>query len=292
MGQKIGEGGGSDVFEWGNNQVIKLAKSNFSVYGMELEFRNCRIAWEAGLHVPETFDFVTWNNRPGIIYEKIEGVSLYDVFIKNLSEAGKAAKDGDRFLKEREGKADSIGITASVLAEIHQTPIPTGKLKLRPQREGLEYAIRNGSDYLSPSEKEVVIELLDQMPKKEQFCHGDPNPGNIIIRDGKPVIIDWMDASVGSPEADIAEYVVMIRYAVLPPTIPAQAVALFDAIREDLISRFIEEYRQLADLSMEDLDKWIIIIAARKLFPSAIREEEKELLAKLVRKESSEIVEK
>jgi thiamine kinase-like enzyme len=89
-------------------------------------------------------------------------------------------------------------------------------VNLPSQRESLKYSIR-AKDYLTAAEKEAVITILEGLPIKQQLCHGDPNPGNIILRDGKAVIIDWMDASIGNPEADLAEYIVMIKYAVIPP---------------------------------------------------------------------------
>lgn len=74
--------------------------------------------------------------------------------------------------------------------------------------------------YLSQAEKAAVIAQLDQLPMKQQLCHGDPNPGNILLRDHDAVIIDWNNASTGNPEADLAEYIIMIRYAILPPHLP------------------------------------------------------------------------
>ncbi|CAM4442637.1 hypothetical protein PAXY110619_15315 [Paenibacillus xylanexedens] len=65
-----------------------------------------------------------------------------------------------------------------------------------------------------------MIAQLDQLPMKQQLCHGDPNPGNILLRDHDAIIIDWNNASTGNPEADLAEYIIMIRYAILPPHLP------------------------------------------------------------------------
>ena len=59
--------------------------------------------------------------------------------------------------------------------------------------------------------------------------NGDPNPGNILIGDkNEVVVIDWMDASIVNLEADLAEYIIMIRYAILPSFIPEKVSVQFD----------------------------------------------------------------
>lgn len=40
IGRKIGEGGNSEVFEWGNNKVIKLAKPNTDITALQREYKN------------------------------------------------------------------------------------------------------------------------------------------------------------------------------------------------------------------------------------------------------------
>ena len=46
---------------------------------------------------------------------------------------------------------------------------------------------------------------LEGMPKHHKLCHGDFNPGNIIITDdGTPYILDWSHATQGNASADVA----------------------------------------------------------------------------------------
>nr|WP_258881249.1 phosphotransferase [Paenibacillus sp. sptzw28] len=125
---------------------------------------------------------------------------------------------------------------------------------------------------------------LDQLPMKQQFCHGDPNPGNILLRDNDAVIIDWNNASTGNPEADLAEYIIMIRYAILPPHLPCEASVVLNATREASIRIFMEEYQRLSSIGYADIEPWIAPIAARKLVADAISEEEKNLLVNEIRR--------
>jgi aminoglycoside phosphotransferase (APT) family kinase protein len=104
-----------------------------------------------------------------------------------------------------------------------------------------------------------------------------------MIRDGKAVIIDWMNASIGNPEADLAEYVVMIRFAILPSYLPNELNVYFNSNRESIIKVFIDEYTSLSGITNDEVDAWIIPIAARKLSADAISEEEKTLLVNEIR---------
>ncbi|MFA9560335.1 phosphotransferase [Evansella sp. AB-rgal1] len=273
LGKKIGDGGCSEVFELEKNKIIKLAKPNTSHSSMEREYQNSCLAWEAGLKVPKPYQIVEWNNRSGIIFEKVEGESLYTKFIKTFTKLV-----GELNLENTD--QNSLSITAHVLSQIHATPISG----LPSQRSILKYSILHGGNYLSSEEKQYVIDLLDKIPEKFQLCHGDPNPGNIIICDGKPVIIDWMEASIGNPEADIAEYILMLRYAVLPLDIPETAVRVFHSIREKLVISFMEEFKKRGNLPLTDMDSWMVVVAARKLSASGICEEEKQLLTKEIKK--------
>jgi thiamine kinase-like enzyme len=125
---------------------------------------------------------------------------------------------------------------------------------------------------------------LDSLHIKQQLCHGDPNPGNILIRDEKAVIIDWMNASLGNPEGDLAEYLIMIRYAILPSYLPNEVVGYFNSIRESIIKVFIDEYTRLSDITYDEIDAWITPMAAQKLSADGISEDEKILLVNEIRK--------
>lgn len=272
IGKKIGEGGCSEVFEWGGpHQIVKIGKANTSFEDMRKEFTNTLIVWENGLPAVRPLEFLEVDGSPAIVFERINGVSLLERFLHQMLQSQGVAVNGDF-------KKDSIYATARLLNDVHRM----SNLNLPPQREMLIQSIRP-PQYLSSSEKEEVIKRLLRLPMKSKVCHGDPNPGNIIISEGKAVFIDWMNASIGNPEADAAEYILMVRYAVLPEHLPTFATKAFDNIREKIVSVFCEEYCQLSGITYEEIDEWIVPVAARKLCADAISEEEKRILLTEIR---------
>ncbi|WFD11877.1 aminoglycoside phosphotransferase family protein [Tepidibacter hydrothermalis] len=272
MGRKINEGSSAEVFEWENDEkIIKLAKNKKRHQSMLTEYLNSQVAWDNGVSVPQPFGLVDVDGRPGIIFERIYGETLMERFVNQKG-----------FNYE-----DVARITAKILSETHGKKIPN----IRSQREAIIYSI-NGANYLTNSEKKLVVDILNNIPIKEQLCHGDPNLNNILIRDNKALLIDWRHASIGNPETDLAEYILMTRYAIvpmvrqaiLPRHIPSEIEYYINSIKEEIIKVFIDEYTKLSDITSEDIDSWIIPMAARRLSVGIIPKSEKEQLVGEIRR--------
>lgn len=267
IGKKIGEGGNSEVFELENNaKVIKLAKSNTNKTALQREYKNNLTAWKMGLSVPQPFEIVELNNRPGIVFERIYGETLKERLFNNLI-AEPPKIDWDDFR-----------CTARLLCEIHKL----SSEEIPQQRDSLKGQILS-VDYLTEDEKSAVIGILNSLPIKSRISHGDPNPNNILMRNGDPVMIDWNNATNGNPETDLAEYIIMIKFAVLPPETPKNVLKHFDSIRGTIVKVFMDEYTLLTGTTYDEVDPWIVPIAARKLTADAISDKEKQLLLNEIR---------
>lgn len=277
LGNKIGEGGCAEVFEWEDgSKVVKLAKPNTITAALEAELHHCRIASACGLPVPKPYDLVNVEGRAGIVFERIDGETIMKRFVEKAVEQSK--------LPEFRPTGDFVNarITAQLFHQIHSHSVD----HMPSQRENIKHNIVE-EQYLSEAEKAAVIAQLDQIPMKQQLCHGDPNPGNILLRDQDAVVIDWSNASTGNPEADLAEYIIMIRYAILPPHLPHEATVVLNATRESSIHVFMEEYEKLSGIGYADIEPWIAPVAARKLIADAISDAEKTLLVNEIRRRIS-----
>ncbi|MCG7346006.1 phosphotransferase [Sporosarcina sp. ACRSL] len=267
LGRKLGEGGNSEVFEWGD-KVIKLAKPNTDLTDLQREFHNTLTVWRMGVPVPQPFEMLEVKHRPGIVFERVDGESITERLFNAATSSAQPEFDWN-----------GVRMTARLLSELHQLSTDD----IRPQRDFLKRQIRSVV-HLQEDEKEDIIRLLDQLPEKNQICHGDPNPNNIMISNGDPIVIDWNDATCGNPESDVAEYIVIIKFAILPPETPQVIVKAFDSMRAKIIEVFMEEYTLFTGTTYEEIEPWIVPIAARKLTADAISDEEKQLLVKEIRK--------
>lgn len=270
IGRKIGEGGNSEVFEWGHHKVIKLAKPNTGIIALQREYNNNLAVWKMGLSVPQPFEIVTVNHQPGIVFERVDGESTKERLFKTFMGGSNVNNQGIDW--------EDVRMTARFLSELHQL----SNDEIQPQRAFLKSQIRS-ANHLNKDEKENVIGILDHLPVKNKICHGDPNPNNILVRNGESVFIDWNDATVGNPESDVAEYILMIKYAILPPETPQMIIRAFDEIRETIVQVFMEEYTLLTGITYDEVEPWFVPIATRKLTADAISDEEKKLLVKEIR---------
>lgn len=275
IGAKIGEGGCSEVYELDNGRVLKLAKPNTDYGAMKKEFDNNKIAYDLGLPAAKPHEMVTIDGRTGIIFDRIYGEPMINELFHGLNIYSQDRLQALQILEK------NALITARTLSKIHSHTNVDNPYR---QIDVLKYLI-NIPEHLTWDEKEEICRILDTLPKKHCFCHGDPNPGNIMItEEGEPVVIDWLDGTIGNPEADLAEYIVMIRYAVLPPELPPEATVFFDKHRETVIDIFMSEYSRLTGVTYDDVKPWFVPTSARKLSADAIQPAEKELLVREIRK--------
>ena len=273
LGTKLAEGGCAEVFAWldGENKVVKLAKANTNLHALKAELRHGGIAWQLGLPVPRPYGLVQVGGRNGIVFERVTGETILERFVRSAQ----TGMDGQRPATD----CLEAGTTARLLHRIHSQSADG----LPAQRASIERDIRRAI-YLADAEKDAVVALLAALPLRQQLCHGDPNPGNFLRDDDHVMVIDWNNATIGNPEADLAEYILMLRYAVLPSSMPAEAISLFDAVRESSIQQFVDEYRSLSGIGAAELEPWMAPIAARKLAADAISEREKTLLIGEIRR--------
>ncbi|MBT2233798.1 phosphotransferase [Nonomuraea sp. NEAU-A123] len=127
------------------------------------------------------------------------------------------------------GESLAAGERAAVvemLAELHRTgaPASTPVRPLRiPARDRLEDAIQasgggwQGGPYAEPARALVagcagrLRERLDEFDRRadevrgEQLVvtHGEPHPGNLVLADGGPLLVDWDTVGLALPERDL-----------------------------------------------------------------------------------------
>lgn len=267
LGAKLAEGACAEVYEWGGDgtKIVKIAKPNTNLFALERELRHCHIAHGLGLPVPRPFDLVVADGRDGIVLERVVGESILQRFAARV-----LAPDDDCLMAR---------VTAGLLHRIHQQTTDG----VPEQYGSLERDIRR-AEHLTDVEKDAVMAWLDTLPRRRQLCHGDPNPGNFLLRGDEVLVVDWNNATLGNPEADLAEYVLMLRYASLPQGAAPEMVQLFEASRERSVRLFVDQYDWLSGIGAADIEPWIPVVAARKLAVDGITDTERGQLVDEVRR--------
>lgn len=77
VGIKIGEGRTAEIFLWGDHQVLKLFHAGTPHENIDYEARIAQIITEAGIQAPAFGGMIEVNGRSGIVYERVQGASMF-----------------------------------------------------------------------------------------------------------------------------------------------------------------------------------------------------------------------
>ncbi len=102
---------------------------------------------------------------------------------------------------------------------------------------------------INATQRYELLARLESMPVRDQICHGDFNPENIIIdNDGKVTIIDWAHVTRGNALADAA-----MTYLILALDDPEAA------------ETYLDIYCEKSDTARQHIQQWLPIVAAAQL---------------------------
>ncbi|REE92757.1 aminoglycoside phosphotransferase (APT) family kinase protein [Paenibacillus taihuensis] len=199
-GQLLGVGNTASVYEWGQSDVIKIFHdASVAHYEAEKEARNAvAIDRLTGVRAPKFKGLTVYEGSTCLIYEKAEGPTM---------------------LSQIEANESSVEHYAKLLADL-QVELHTVKLDAAPNmKREMENSIRRVGE-LSDAEKEKLASRLTRLPEGAALCHYDFHPGNIILTADGPMIIDWINALVGHPAADVARTYMLLAGSDVPEGAP------------------------------------------------------------------------
>ena len=248
----IAQGRTAEIYPWQANKVLKLYRPGFEGRLPEYEAHIARAVYAAGVASPAVGELLQINGRTGLEYERLAGKSMLEVIFSQPWRAGWAGRQ-----------------CAEVQAAMHAASIPG----LPAQRQRLAAKIQ-AAPALPAHFRASLLERLESLPDASRLCHGDFHPGNLILSQRGPVVIDWVDAVSGHPLADVARTVVLVCYSSLPA---GPSGWFFQLLRTWFYRAYTRRYFQLATGSPADIRAWLPVVAAARL-EEGIQSEEANLL--------------
>jgi len=242
LGPRLATGGTAEVYAWDAGRVLKLYWHGAAVDAVEREAERTRAARAAGAPAPDVFDVVTLEDRPGVVFERIDGPSMLQAIGED---------------------PDKAQVLAQQLASLHATLHQYTGAGLPPQREHLIRRINLGP--LPARNKAPVLAAVRGLAEGTALCHGDFHPGNLIMTAAGPRAIDWFDATAGDPAGDFARTCLMLQYSRLPGAVNASARQVVEVLRERFLDAYIEHYRMLRPATAALLVEWFLPVAAARI---------------------------
>ncbi|HEX3075585.1 MAG TPA: aminoglycoside phosphotransferase family protein [Lachnospiraceae bacterium] len=268
----VGSGATADVYEYGKGKVIKLYKQGSLIDSVQWEYGKALSVCESILSAPKVYELIEKDNRYGIVMEQVRGETLNSI----INESMQQLVAGDISLEAfAEQILTMVRITAQSLHDLHS-------MKPSKDFETMDTRLKrdvNENQFLTAKEKNDVISIIESLPKGNSVCHGDPNPYNILVNDDHYRFIDWVNAGIGNPMYDIAEYILLStpnKKAL--ENLPAILVDFFERYGESISRTFLTEYEKLSEIDTDSYKDWQIPLLVSKLNSNRTMEEKEQIL--------------
>jgi len=205
----IAYGRRSVLYVIGHDSILKLYEAAFPEKEIQAEFEKTRlIAEHTSLPIARPSEVVRHENRHGIFFERVSGVSAMDLMMK---------------------KVWQVPLIVKKLAAIHRR-IHEEKVPLISQEEFLLPFLMS-SDRLSDEELRQVSQAFSRLhTNAPKLCHGDFHQGNVLLTKDSFFVLDWMDAFSGNPLLDVALTAVNAATSSTPPHVPKIFSILYESM--------------------------------------------------------------
>lgn len=244
LDKPIAHGRTAAVYDWDEGHILKLFHNWFELQNIEYEFKIARAVHASGVKAPEVKELIQIQGRNGLIYERVAGESLLDMFQR---------KPWMVFRYSR--------VLASLHAQMHECVFDSAGIPAQSKR--LQNKI-NHADALSTSLKQSLLNALhgSRLPKSDRVCHGDFHPANVLISGNDARVIDWMDASRGNPLADVARTSIILLGAAESEEIPNPFIKVLVKLFHSI---YLRHYFRLRPGGEDEYRRWLPIIAGARL---------------------------
>ncbi len=243
LGPLLAVGRTSEVFALGAASVVKVPRAEVPPHWAGVEARIADAVHAVGLPTPEVRDLIKIDGRDSIVFERIEGPSMWQLLLEDPTKLA--------------------GLTRQMIEvqqAINGVDAPEGVPDLR-NRICSKIA---EACLLTSTERENALGLTNALPSGVSLCHGDLHPGNILMGESGPVVIDWFDAGTGHCAADSVRTSLLIRPPVTglkPPHLPGASPALL----QEMHRIFLDDVVARSGGTVPELLQWERVLAASRL---------------------------
>ncbi|HEY5729007.1 MAG TPA: aminoglycoside phosphotransferase family protein [Anaerolineales bacterium] len=237
----IARGRTADVYTWDEDHVLKLFHNWFSLEDIRYELKIARVVHASGVKTPAVKELVQVQGRNGLIYERVDGESMLEMFQRKPWKVLGYAR-----------------ILARLHADMHESVFDAD---VPDQRGRLQRKI-NRADALPTPLKTALLDSLHSLPDGDRVCHGDFHPANVLVSDGGATIIDWIDAARGNPLADVTRTSIITLGAVAGSQIPNPFLKIFVKVFH---SAYLKHYFRMRPGGEDEYRRWFPIVAGARL---------------------------
>ena len=180
----VGEGGNGAVYRLDEDTIVKVYKSNVGMEDIDREREYARTAFMNGIPSVIAYDMVRVCDCYGVVFEMLKSDTLGHVMRDNPEKLG-----------------EYTDMYVDLAKKLHTTELPDGSIE-RVQ-DIYRRLVNNLGEWCSDDEIALLHGIIDEIPIANTVIHGDFHPGNIMLHNGEPVLIDMPGISMGPPVCDL-----------------------------------------------------------------------------------------
>ncbi len=267
-GKRITKGWEAEIYEWLDSTTPKVLKLFYSYPESRVQIeRDITLAiYEARGPAPAVFsDVIRVDGRFGFIMEYISG------------------PDMDSQISSHPFNKNLIDMLGRQLGKLHATIHCERCINLQRNLKDITASSIKRANAITEKEKNLVLQSLDKLPDGDRVCHLDFHPGNVIYDNKNKVVIDWGNAAIGDPAADVARSQLLITTSWIGSSLLEILLSGFlYRFKANIRRSYTEGYFLESTVNFTDVDRWRTVIAAARLGEKLPRIQQK-YIAKRVR---------
>lgn len=190
VGQLVAAGRTSDVYEFGRGAVVKVPRPGVPAHWAAMEARFTSAVHDIGAPAPEVRAIINIDGRDGIVFERVYGLSMWELMVESPHDASGLARE----LASVHKCILSVGLPHEVAGLVERMSGKIGEVK-----------------QITLAERGEALQALGLLPRGAALLHGDLHPGNVLMAAGGPIVIDWFDAAIGHPMVDAVRSSLLLR---------------------------------------------------------------------------------
>lgn len=221
----IGSGYFSKVYRINKDTIIKVFKNeNTKLEEVERELNMAKQAFVLGIPTAISFDVVRVDNKYGVRFEMLDSISLRDLFLKE--------KDSFDVLVDK---------YAALLKTINTTSSNSNDL---PSTKALyEEKLAKIQPFLDEKDFTKLKGMVDTIPERKTFVHGDCHVKNIMTQNGELLLIDMDTLSLGHPIFELAAiYATYVAFSEDDPGNSDRFLGISDEMAHDIFFKTVARY--------------------------------------------------